>query len=42
MKILLVVFAIIVVVFIIDVANRARIRRLRESGMYPPPGQGSW
>ena len=41
MKILLLVVAIIIVLFIIDAANRARIRRLRESGMYPPPGQGT-
>lgn len=41
MKILLVVVGIVIVVILIDAANRARTRRLRESGAYPPPGQGT-
>jgi len=41
MKILLVVVGIIIIVLLIDAVNRARIRRLRETGVYPPPGQGT-
>jgi ribosomal protein L7/L12 len=41
MKILLVVVGIILVVILIDAANRARTRQLRESGVYPQPGQGT-
>jgi ribosomal protein L7/L12 len=41
MRILLLVVAIIIILFIIDAANRAKVRHLRESGIYPPPGQGT-
>lgn len=27
--------------FVIDGANRRRIRNLRQSGVYPPPGRGT-
>jgi ribosomal protein L7/L12 len=41
MKLLLLVVGIIVMVFLIDRANRIKVRRLRESGVYPPVGQGT-
>jgi hypothetical protein len=31
----------IVAVFLLDGFNRRRIRRLRQEGIYPPPGRGS-
>ena len=36
-----VVLAMIAAAFIVDAINRHRIRRLRESGGYPPPGHGT-
>jgi len=41
MKLLLVIVGIIIVVILIDAVNRHRTRRLRESGLYPQPGQGT-
>ena len=41
MKVLLVVVGIILVVILISATNRARARQLRESGVYPQPGQGT-
>jgi ribosomal protein L7/L12 len=41
MKGLLLIVGLFVIVFLVDRANRARIRRLRESGVYPPAGQGT-
>ena len=41
MKILVMVVGILIVVLLIDAANRARRGRLRECGLYPPPGQGT-
>jgi hypothetical protein len=37
----IIALVIIVLVFWLDRTNRARIRRLRESGEYPPPGRGT-
>lgn len=37
----LIIAAVILVVFIIHTANRAHIRRLRASGLYPPDGRGT-
>jgi ribosomal protein L7/L12 len=37
----IIVGAIILVGFLLHTANRAHIRKLRESGLYPPSGQGT-
>ena len=41
MKMLYFVAALIAIAFLADALNRRQIRRLRQSGLYPPPGQGS-
>lgn len=41
MKGLLLIVGLFVIVFLVDRANWAKIRRLRESGVYPPAGQGT-
>jgi hypothetical protein len=40
MTIVYVILGLIAVAFAVDAMNRRRIRNLRESGVYPPPGQG--
>lgn len=37
----IVALAIILLAFLLDRTNKARIRRLRESGEYPPAGRGT-
>ena len=39
--VLLIIAAVVVAIIVLDAANRARIRRLRQSGLYPPQGQGT-
>lgn len=41
MTILYVVLAAVLVAFVVDAVNRRRTRNLQQSGVYPPPGQGS-
>jgi ribosomal protein L7/L12 len=41
MTILYIVVIVVVAVFAIDALNRRRSRNLQQSGVYPPPGQGS-
>ena len=41
MTVLYLIFGTVVVAFVVDALNRRRIRTLRQSGIYPPPGQGS-
>ncbi len=41
MKILYVVGGLLLLLFLIDAVKKAKTRRARESGLLPPPGQGS-
>ena len=41
MKILYIVGGFLLLLFLIDAVNKAKTRRARESGLLPPPGQGS-
>jgi hypothetical protein len=41
MTILYFVLGFLAVALTVDAFNRRRIRNLRESGVYPPPGQGT-
>ena len=41
MTIVYVILAVVVVAFAVDAFNRRRILNLRQSGLYPPAGQGS-
>lgn len=41
MIILYVVLAVVILLVMVSTANRARERRLQESGLIPPPGQGT-
>jgi ribosomal protein L7/L12 len=41
MTIVYIVLAVVLAAFAADALNRRRTRNLQQSGVYPPPGQGS-